>query len=139
MYLLQSMEDGNRPPKGSPERNLPENPVQVRLPLFQSGTPPSIGHTNADKVCDNSSRVLPCRVHVVYCLVLLFMFLVLWLLGILLVTFFSRALLCILFIIWCFITVSLNIPFRGWGRGKVFLLTFFSSIFKICLYLNLLI
>lgn len=44
------------------------------------------------------------RVHVRYCIILMIMFLITWLVGILLIQFYWKALLCILFIICCIIT-----------------------------------
>lgn len=44
------------------------------------------------------------RVHVRYCIILMIMFLMTWLVGILLIQFYWKALLCILFIICCIIT-----------------------------------
>lgn len=48
------------------------------------------------------------RVHIRYCLILMLMFIVTWLVGVLLLTYYWKALLCILFIICCIITVSLQ-------------------------------
>ena len=49
------------------------------------------------------------RVHIRYCLILMLMFIVTWLVGVLLLTYYWKALLCILFIICCIITVSLQV------------------------------
>lgn len=44
------------------------------------------------------------RVHIRYCIILMLMFMITWLVGILLITYFWKALLCVLFIICCVIT-----------------------------------
>ena len=46
------------------------------------------------------------RVHIRYCIIIMLMFMITWLVGILLITYYWKALLCVLFIICCVITVS---------------------------------